>query len=728
MKPDDFATYLTAIHAQDLKALGKQVPFTDAQMAAVIQKWGGNQAVQKAQQEIVKYNNALMDLMVEAQIFDQATVNALRKKYPNYVPFMRYFDDDAVAGFKNGGYGSGSGFANLMNPVKRMSEEGSTRTIINPLESMVKNTFLVMNAAAKNKVGIQLADLAKVEGSGAWVEHVPGGKSGKEHIVDVWLKGQKQSYKIRDPELYNAMLSLDHESANSLIKFLGGAAGVLRAGATLTPEFMVRNAFRDVAGAIVNSTKYGFNPIDFFKGFFHTVGKTDVFEKFINSGGAMSTMMSLDRDVSREALEMVFKKSLKDKAMNVVTSPAELAKYLSGYKAIKGTVGLLRKGAEISELSTKVGAFNKVLKKTGDVEEAAYTARDLMDFNRAGSNIRQANRAVAFLNASLQGTDKMVRAFKDNPASFLTRAFTTLVTPAAGIYYWNQNLPPEMKQQYDNIPQWQKDTFYVIGIPGSGEFVRIPKPFEHGALFSTSTERMLRWLQENDLEAFDGYGKTAIGQMTPPMMLTALSPLLEALTNHSFFRDAPVVPQGEQRLNKKDQYGIYTSELSKEIGGFMDNIGLGDSKAASPRIIDNTIKGYTAGLGQYAIDLVDKGIEAVRGEDPVKQPEKKWTEDPFFRSFFVSTSGGGQVREDFYRKWEKLDSANASANFNEEELSPDKAKAYKDIKPYKKEIDKLAREYKKIQRSKELSAKEKRSQLDELDVKMNEQARKALGK
>jgi hypothetical protein len=729
MKQDDFATYLAAVHARDLKKLhGKEVPFSDSQMAAVIQKWGGNQAVQKAQKEIVKYNNALMDLLVEAQIYTRESVDALGKKYPNYVPFLRYFDDDAVAGFKNGGYGSGNGFANLMNPVKRMSEEGSTRTIINPLESMVKNTFLVMNSVAKNKVGLQLSDLAKVDGAGAWVEHVPGGKSGKEHIVDVWQKGKKQSYKIRDPELYNAMLSLDHESSNSLIKFLGGAAGILRAGATLTPEFMIRNAFRDVMGAIINSTKYGFNPLDFFKGFFHTVTKSDVFEKFVNSGGAMSTMMSLDRDVSREALETVFKKSLKDKAMNVVTSPAELAKYLSGYKAVKGTVGILRKGAEISELSTKVGAFNKVLKKTGDIEEAAYTARDLMDFNRAGSSVRQANRAVAFLNASLQGSDKMIRSLKDNPASFLTRAFTTLVAPATGIYYWNQNLPDDMKKEYDNIPQWQKDTFFIIGIPGINEFVRIPKPFEAGMLFSTSTERMLRWIQKNDPDAFKGYGRATAESMTPPVMLTALSPLLEAMTNHSFFRDAPVVPRGEQRLEKKDQYGIYTSELSKEIGGFMDSIGMGKTKAASPRIIDNTIKGYTAGLGQYAVDLIDKGIDTVKGGKEVVRPEKKWTEDPFFRSFFVSTAGGGQIREEFYRKWEKLDSAKASADFNEKDLPPDQASAYKEIKSYKKEIDKLSRAYKEVQRSKTLSAKEKRSQLDELDAKMNENARKAVGK
>lgn len=734
MTEKDFGTYLAAVHAQDLKRMGKTIPFDDNELLAVTMRWGNNPTVQKAQQQIVQYNNALLDLMVDAQLLSRAAVTEMRRKYPNYVPFMRYFDDDAVAGFKNGGYGAAKGFANITNPVKRMSEEGSERTIINPIESMVKNTFLVMNAAAKNKVGLQLADLAKIDGAGAWVEHVPGASDPKEHIVNVKINGENQAYKIRDPELYNAMLSLDNESVNSLIRFLGGTASLLRAGATLTPEFTIRNAFRDVAGAIINSTKYGFNPLDFFRGFFHTVTKSDVYEKFVNSGGAVSTMMALDRDTNREALEAIYKLSLKDRALNVVTSPKELAKFLSGYTPAKTAVSLLRKGAEISELSTKVGAFNKTLKKTGDLEEAAYTARDLMDFNRAGSAVRQANKAIAFLNASIQGTDKMARAFwgsgaKDirSKASFLTRAFTTLVLPATLGYFWNRYLlSDEERATFENIPQWQKDSFFVIGIPGTGEFVRIPKPFEAGMLFATSTERMLDWLHGNDKDAFDKYGKATLESMTPPVLFTALSPLLEAITNHSFYRDAPVVPQGEQRLEKKDQYGVYTSELAKEIGSFLDSIGLGNTNAASPRIIDNTIKGYTAGLGQYGVDLIDKAIETVRGEKAAAEPAKKWTEDPFFRSFFVSTAGGGQVRQDFYDRWDKLTAAKASAARNEETFK--QQREYDRMNRYNKQISKLNKEYKKIQQSKTLTAEQKRSQLDALDDKMNAAAAAALGK
>lgn len=727
IKEKDFATYLAVKHAMDLKAMGKRVPFTDAQMKAVLQKLDTPE-VQAVQKKIIDYNNKLLDILVDAEIITSKQVAEMRKEHPNYVPFLRHFEDDIEAGFKNGGYGAGKAFANVTNPIKKMSEEGSTRTIINPIESMVLNTFKVMNAAAKNKTGLQLAELAKVNGAGAWVEHVgPGGSAGNEHIISVWQNGKKEAYKIREPELYNAMLSLDAESSNSLIKFLGSAASILRAGATLTPEFTIRNAMRDVVGATINSTKYGFNPIDFFKGLGHVIGKTKTFDQFLSSGGSMSTMMQLDRDASREALEQVFRKSLRDKAMNVVTSPKELAKMLSGYTPAKAVIGGLRKAAEVSELSTKVGAFNKTLKKTGDLEEAAFTARDLMDFNRAGSSIRQANKAIAFMNANIQGTDKMIRAFKDNPASFLVRAFTTLVLPTIGLHYYANHLPAEQKKAYDNIPQWQKDSFFIIPIPGTDQFARIPKPFEAGMLFSTGTERVLRWYKDHDPEAYKGYGRTLLSTFQPPVMISMLTPLLEGLTNYSFFKGAPIVNQGEQRLEKKDQYGLYTSETAKLIGKGVSMIpGMADSNAASPRIIDNTIKGYTAGLGQYGVAGADSIIKSMAGGTGTVQPSKGWYEKPPVSGFLATTSGGGQVRQDFYDTWDDLSKQKSSADKNKTRF--ENVTEYARLKGAKTVIDKLMDQYKKIQNDRAISAQDKRSKLDALDGKMNDIAAKGLGK
>jgi len=728
-----FATYLAVKHAADLKAAGKKVPFSDSQIKAVLARMDTPE-LQAIQQKVIGWNDALLQLMVDAQLKSAKQVQAMRKTHPNYVPFMRYFDDDAIAGFKNGGYGASKGFANVTDPVKRMSDEGSTRTIINPIESMVKNAFLVMNAAAKNKVGLQLAELAKINDAGAWVEHIgKGGAERADHIVSVWINGVRQQYKVRDPELYNALLSLDNESANSVVRFLGGAAGLLRAGATLSPAFLLRNAFRDAVGAMVNSTKYGFNPADFFFGLANVLGKTELFDRFMSSGGAMSTLMSLDREANREALQQVFQKSFKDKTLNVIKSPKELGKLLSGYTLIKGTVGALRKAAEVSELSTKVGTYRKVLKKTGSSEEAAFAARDLMDFNRAGAGIRPANRMIAFLNAGIQGIDRTARSFwgegpKDykTKASFLTRAVTTLVLPSIGLYIWSRNLGPEQKKVYDNIPQWQKDTFFIVPVAGTNQFARIPKPFEAGMMFATGTERMLRWMEDNDPDAFDGYARALGEAYTPPTLITAFTPIIEGMTNHSFFRDAPIIPRGEQDLEKKDQYGINTSETAKLAGHALSHVpGVSDTNFASPRIIDNTIKGFTATLGQYGVEGLDTLLQAMLGNSEAPQPSRAFYEHPPVSGFLATTNGGGQIRQDFYDKWDKLTKAKNSAEKNQQ---PFKDPDYGRMKAAYNIITDLNKQYKAVQKDKNLQSGDKRKKLDELDDRMNEIARKGLGK
>lgn len=717
---EDFATYLTVKQAQDLKMMGKKIPFDDRQIKAVLDRLDKPE-IQAIQRKIVEFNNNLIRYLADSGRISREAVEAMIEKYPNYVPMMRYFDDDAIAEFKKQRFSKTNSFANITNPIKWMSETGSTRTVINPLESMIRNTFLIIDAAEKNKVGLNLARLADMEGAGAWVERVPGGRSAKEHVLTVYENGEPVYLKVRDPDLYNAMLSLDNENTNSLIRFLGGVAGVLRGGAVLTPEFMLRNPSRDLLSAFIN---VGLNPLSFFRGLAHVIRKDQIFDQFISSGGAYSTLMALDRDASREALQTVFKQRLKDKALNVVTNPKEFLKFFSGYTPLKSLVGALRKFSEASELATKVAMFERTLKKTGSLTEAAFQARDLMDFNRAGFSIRQANRAIAFLNSGIQGVDKMIRSAKENPASFMTRAFLSLIMPSIALYYINKNLSPEQRKIYENIPQYQKDMFFIIPV-GGNQFIRIPKPFEAGVLFATGTDRFMRWLEENDPEAFDGFGRTALDAFTPPMLVSAFVPLLEAWSNYNFFQGRNIVPLGEQRLERKDQYGIGTSLTARGIANILSATPFKDSPFASPRIIDNTIRGYTAGLGQYAVGGLDKILEATGAVTRIPQPEKRLTEQPFFRSFFATTSGGGKIRDDFYKRWDKVSREYYSAKANNEPyINPE----YPRLKQAKSMIDKIMKVYKQVQKDEKMSPDEKRRRLDEMDQRMNEIAAMGLGK
>src|SRR5690606_2384635 len=72
---------------------------------------------------------------------------------------------------------------------------------------------------------------------------------------------------------------------------------------------------------------------------------------------------------------------------------------------------------DLSETGTRLGVMSgafKAAKKRGlddyeAVTEAAYVARDYLDFGRRGSRMLSAVRLVTFLNAQIQGMDKAAR-------------------------------------------------------------------------------------------------------------------------------------------------------------------------------------------------------------------------------------------------------------------------------------------------------------------------------
>ena len=86
----------------------------------------------------------------------------------DYVPFYRLFEESPLAA----GRGPGKKvFADLWTPVKRM--KGSGREIVDPLESIVKNTDTYLNLAERNRVGQALVRQAeRSEGAAQWIEEV----------------------------------------------------------------------------------------------------------------------------------------------------------------------------------------------------------------------------------------------------------------------------------------------------------------------------------------------------------------------------------------------------------------------------------------------------------------------------------------------------------------------------------------------------------------------------
>jgi len=689
----DLGLYAEAVHARDVNRAGLKSGFTDAEIDDVIRTLGTPE-METARKQLVEYSNRRLQSLVDADVITQSQFDAMRSKWKNYMPLNRAFDDAKVE------FGAGITKALTTGQSPLQALKGSDRQIIDPIESMIKNTYKTELAVGKNKIGKQLADLATEDTTGAFVRKLKKGEEvGRKNVVSTIENGQKVSFEVT-PEVYKALKGLNNEATNMLIKVFQAPASVLRAGAVLTPEFAMRNPMRDVQQAFINSGS-GFNPItDFTAGLASYIKKGDLYQEFIKNSAGYGNIISMDRKKHKEIVQSMLTKTPAEKAINVINPQTWLR--------------VLRNISDATESATKIGEFRAALRSGATPQEAAYRARDLMDFARAGSSVRQVNKVVAFLNANIQSKSKMIRSIQRDPLGVGVRLVTSMAVPSVGVYALNHQLANErQKAQIKDAPTWLRDTFWLVAVPGTDIVARIPKPFE-GAAVSNVVERFMDFMAGNDPEAFDGFIGDIVRDQSIPVMLTGITPIVEGMANYSFFRDAPLIPQREKYVERKDQQDIYTSETAKVLAGGVEKVFGGETNFASPRVMDNTIKGLTAGLGTYATDAID----AMIGKN---KPAKNVSQLPVIKAFTVNETSTGKSMDFLYSEVDKLTKAK---NSNKETF--DKEKELKYLNAVKGEISELSKEIRAIQNDPKMSPEAKREKLNTLMRKRNDLAIKAV--
>jgi lytic transglycosylase, catalytic len=696
----EFSAYLVALHDLDLHKNKQKATFDYTEDAAVLGKHARNERFQKAAVAIYKYQDYMLQMLVKEGMLTAKAYHTMRKMYPHYIPFFRDMSDAGMQSFLSGG----KGFIDVSSPVKRF--KGSTRDIIDPLESIVKNTFQFYNAVERNHVGRTFAKLADKNGVGQIVERVNGNKAATDNTFNVWENGEKVTYETT-PELIQTMRMLDKDQSNMVAKILSYPANWLRAGATLSPEFILRNPVRDMIGASIYS-KHGFIPVvDTFKGLSLFLKKGELYWEYMKSGAAHAAMVSLDRDYLGGQLRDIMSRESK------VT------------KLIKNPIEVLRAMSEATEMATRLAEFDNARKgytgvgnrlfgkdrKPLTAREAALESRDItLDFSRRGSHTKKANQVIAFFNATIQGADKMARAFKEDPRGMTVKTMLYITLPSVLLWYMNKD-----DERYQELPQWEKDTFWII--PGKENMYRVPKPFEAGVLFGTSFERMLQYFDDakNNRKGvgFKGFGDRVIDSLAPSFMPTAMIPVVEAMTNYSLFRQRNIIPQSQENLPAHLQYGANTSEVAKFVG---------DKINVSPYIVDNTIRGYGGGLAGLGLS----GIDAATGAKE-NNASKKWYETPGLRGFTAApyqSSNSVQRVYDDYKEQEKL--------HNEFKLTgqrPDgyDAKEFAKLKNASDSLKGLNKASKAIINNERMSGEQKREQLDKINMRKANIARSVYG-
>lgn len=360
---------------------------------------------------------------------------------------------------------------------------------------------------------------------------------------------------------------------------------------------------------------------------------------------------------------------------------ATLSKYPVLNRIGYGTkpIEMMRVLSELSEQGTRVGAFRTARKGGATLAEAGFEAREVsLDFSRIGAKMRAVNSLIAFSNANIQGLDKTVRAFKDNPVAATLKVGAAITLPSVLLALANHD-----DGRWDDIPRWQKDLFWIV-MPNhvskakwekmssaeQAEFSqnnhiwRIPKPFELGIVFGTVPERITEAILEKDPSNLKGI-LSAVGRgASPGVIPTVAVPLVENYSNRSLFLDRPLIPANKENLLPEYQYKTYTTEAAKAIGKLLGKLPpIKENPSIAPVKIENLIRGWSGGLGMHILRLASFGFEKTGVLPSQEKPKKTLSDIPVIKAFHVRfPSSGSESVNDFYDSYfsakKRVDTAN----------------------------------------------------------------------
>lgn len=610
--------------------------------------------------------NILHAYCVGGGAMSEEQFKALQEKYPCYVPFQRNIRGKGKTVLPK----TKAAFANQSSPVKRA--KGSGYEIINILESTVNNTQRMVAFANRNRVMQLLCDMAdNVDGFGSVLERVqpdvightvdmkqrkdrlnklldergienaeelnaaidevigdyvtdysPILKEGK-NIVTVMRDGKKEYYQVHDDSLIKAITQMTPKQAHALLRI---SAAVMKPTKLLTTSinltFSLSNPIRDIQTAWRLSDAK--NPITFAGAYvcaFKDVITNSNDFKRMKAMGVGFTKMDTDVDTMKKALRNLNHVN-ENKAVGILRNAV-----LHPIETMTDIIG-------IPEAVPRLMEYKAKLKETGDVHAAAYAASDITtNFSRSGTGGRALNDIFMFANASIQGVDRLARAFQSDGTeegkvkrnARIAKAVITDILMTVVVTALNHR-DDEDEEAYKNLSNYQKNNYYCIGM-GGGEFVRIPKARET-AMLGSLMERTTDYIFGGDEHALEQFGEYIASNVLPPFIPsdysgygagdkaisalhsivgnTVLGGAFDVAMNKNYLGN-PIVSKTYEYLPIDQQYAPTTSTAAIAIGKTLD---------ASPLYVDYLLKNYTGYIGTLLTQnaAVD---ETRRAKDPL---------------------------------------------------------------------------------------------------------------
>ncbi len=423
---------------------------------------------------VYAYFDDLLQYRIDAGLDTQKHVEAMKKRYPNYVPTMRVEGTEgktARRARRNGGIV-------VSNAIGRAV--GGDAVIMPLHTAMSRKTVAVMKNAGLNQFGEQLVqswnqdksipgvnkvDLVDYSSTDQYVDSEELYVPVTNNVFSV-LRGNDRYNITMDEGLAQAMNAFQPDKyANSdIAKLLKKGNDLFKALCTgYNPIFMVRNLVRDAQDAAFYSTDSATWAKMFPSAWKQIVTNGEIWQQYKALGGSYASMLDYTTGMVKEPKSAAGKLAAKYESLG---QAIEAAPRLAEFMTI-----LANKGGSKTADGVKTGKFTQ-----SDLMEAMLGAADITtNFARGGTVTKMLNKyLVPFLNPSVQGADKFVRNITDRKGF---KAWASLAIKAAAL-----GILPELlngllyrdDDEWDDIPDQTKSNYYLFKL-GDGYWMKIPR-------------------------------------------------------------------------------------------------------------------------------------------------------------------------------------------------------------------------------------------------------------
>lgn len=583
--------------------------------------------------------------LVDTGLISADTAEQWDKRWQYYVPLNR------AVSMKARGIGSKRGFANQKSPIKKA--RGSGLDIIHPVDNIINNIVLMVNAGVRNNVMRKITDEAGRLGADAsLLEHVPtpikreqfraadlkealkdtvdnsemtaedkmfmldtiGNISdvleqfsrGKAYgdVITVMKEGKPEFWKVNDPLLLESITSMSPARQAGVLDVFARVSRFMTAN--ITGRNLVWNIFSNLPRDIMTFAAYskeknpwrGLTSVASAWGnrFKKPDKQSALYKEFLALGGGRVSAYTSDKNIAESA-----RKHIARGGRFEWWNPLEIIDFV----------------ADTVENGPRFATY-KMMRENGLTEqEAFYEAMDItVNFRRGGRLSRDVNKIVPFFNAGVQGLDKFRRwiSAADAPSSYREKTivkrvgmYITASIISAAIEYAINHRNDDDEMYYHQLSAYTKHSYWCIPM-GDGKFFCIPKPRELGVPASFFADVLNRAV-DGDPYAFNAFYEYAANAFLPSVASdVAQLDLYGAIGNLGLigvvaymaanrdFLGRPIESTAMRNLLPEDRFTEKTAITSKWLGRAFSKIPGASDALKSPAMWDyflsNTLGGF----------------------------------------------------------------------------------------------------------------------------------------